>query len=169
MDPLRQKIRARYFNARFPDAPAVSEDPSAVIKAARYYFEDGNTRMAIELLEYAAASMPREELYWLARLEIHFLTDNAKAYVATAHLFREHFPMSPSWPEVSRLGRRIAPAYALFATGQAAIPEVGDQFGAWPEVPNWIEAPWDLTGEVLAVELRGRLIGNSGALPRRPQ
>jgi hypothetical protein len=159
LDPLQQKIRARYFSARFPDAPSTLDDPSAIIKAARLYFEDGRVGTAIELLAHAAESAPREEGYWLAMLEIRFLANNAKSFVDGARRFRKRFPMSESWPAVSRLGRRVAPQEPLFAADQADAPEADGHYGAWPEAPNWIEAPWDLTSEVLAVELRGRILG----------
>ena len=44
---------------------------------------------------------------------------------------------------------------ALLAAGTASADE---RYGAWPEIANWIEAPWDLTSEVLAAELRSRLL-----------
>jgi hypothetical protein len=167
LDPLQQKIRARYFSARFPDAPSTLEDPSAIIKAARLYFEDGRVGTAIELLAHAAESAPREEAYWLAMLEIRFLSNNARSFVDGARRFRRRFPISESWPAVSRLGRRVAPHEPLFAADQADAPEDDGHYGAWPEVPNWIEAPWDLTSEVLAVELRGRILGTSHHRPRQ--
>jgi hypothetical protein len=147
-ESMRQRIRERYFRARFPDAPlpvAGTDDPSALIKSARLYFEDGDTARAIELLEQAGELMPRTERTQLAKLEIHFLRGDA-------------------WPEVARLGRRLSPHEPLFALVGPAESDAHDHYGAWPETPNWIEAPWDLTSEVLIVELRGRILGPEPAV-----
>jgi hypothetical protein len=48
-----------------------------------------------------------------------------------------------------RLGRALAPEETLFGGAQN---DRGDHYGPWPDTPNWILAPWDLTSEVLAAE-----------------
>jgi hypothetical protein len=167
---VRVRIRERYFKTRFPDVPVPSpgsSDCSAIVKAARLYFEDGDTGRAVELLRLSSEMMPRVERILLAKLEIHYLDHNETAFTETARTFAERFPGSSEWPAVARLGWRLAPNEALFANARPAKVARDEQYGAWPEVPNWIEAPWDLTGEVLAVELRGRILatGRSGGTP----
>lgn len=157
IDFVAHRIRERYFRARFPEVEPPSSpanaDPGAVIRAARLYFEDGDIERAAELLQLAAEILPREDRLLLAKLEIHFLALDASSFAATARLFEGRFPTSPDLPRVHRLGQRLQ-AEAQPAGGAVA----DDRYGAWPEIANWIEAPWDLTSEVLAVELRGRLL-----------
>jgi hypothetical protein len=163
-DHVRARIRERYFRSRFPDVPLPapgSKDASAIVKAARLYFEDGDTARAVELLRQASDMLTRVEGILLAKLEIHYLDHNEAAFTETARIFAERFPGSSEWPAVARLGWRLAPSEALFANARPAKVARDDQYGAWPEVPNWIEAPWDLTGEVLAVELRSRILAAS--------
>lgn len=164
-DPAAERIRERYFTVRFPGAPSLRPDtaPASLVKSARLYFEDGDSLRAVELLECASQALPAEPSLWLARLEILFLSRRGEAFVAAARRFRESFPQSPQWSEVERLGWRLAPQERLFAAGRPQGASGDEHFGAWPEAPNWIEAPWDLTGEVLAVELRGRVLGTATA------
>ena len=161
-DHVRARIREHYFRSRFPDVPLPtpgSNDATAIVKAARLYFEDGDTARAVELLRQTADLLPRLERILLAKLELHYLDHNEIAFTETARIFAERFPSSTEWPSVARLGWRLAPSEALFANARPAKVARDDQYGAWPEVPNWIDAPWDLTGEVLAVEMRGRILG----------
>jgi hypothetical protein len=134
-------------------------DPSAFVEVARLYFDDDDVDRAVELLQYAAYALPGDERPWLARMEILFLRKEGHAFVAAARRFLEEFPKSSHWSEVVRLGWRLAPKELLFAAGRPEHRPSDAHYGAWPEVPNWIEAPWDLTSEVKAVELRGRILG----------
>lgn len=170
-DPMRSRIRDRYIAVRFPGLPSGvhAQDPSTFVKVARLYFEDDDAERSIELLQYATDVLPAEEKLWLARLEILFLRRQADAFVTVARQFHERFPHSGAWGEVARLGYRFAPREMLFAAGRPSDQPMDAHYGAWPESPNWIEAPWDLTGEVLAVELRGRILGTAGAASRRLQ
>jgi hypothetical protein len=42
-------------------------------------------------------------------------------------------------------------------------PRDHDHYGPWPHLPNWIQAPWDLTGEVIAADFHRAM---ARALPR---
>lgn len=169
-DPLRARIRERYFAVRFPGAPAgaAAKEPSEFIKVARLYFEDDDAERAVELLQYAVEALPGEERLWLARLEILFLARRADAFVELAREFQKRFPDTKAWPQVARLGFLLAPKEMVFSAGRPTGQSVDEHYGAWPESPNWIEAPWDLTGEVLAVELRGRILGTARPVVRAP-
>jgi hypothetical protein len=149
----RAKIRGRYLAARFPGVTRSAADlleTKRIIQAARLYFEERKSDRAIELLDLAIAQCPADESLPLARLEIAFLTQDATLYVALAAAFRSAHPSSPQWGEVARLGRAIAPEEAAFGT--AGGPRATDHYGPWPDMPNWIQAPWDLTAEVRATE-----------------
>ncbi len=161
--PGSARIRERYCAIRFPGGPALAADAdvSGLIKVARLYFEDGDSPRAVELLDCAAAVLPGEERLRLAALEILFLARDGEAFVAAARAFRDRFPGSGRWADIERLGWRFAPRERLFAGGRPQDKAADAHFGAWPESPNWIEAPWDLTCEVLAVELRGRVLGTA--------
>jgi hypothetical protein len=56
---------------------------------------------------------------------------------------------------VHRLGNALVPDDSLFNANGG--PRAHDQYGPWPDLPNWIQAPWDLTAEVLAAEFHGAL------------
>ena len=152
-DARCRRIRDRYIGARFPGVARCAadlENPDRVIKAARLFFEDGQSEAALELLDVAIEQDSRAEPLWLAQLEILFLGRNAPRYVETARAFRAMHPMSESWSEVARLGRALAPGEGIF--GPASGPREHEHYGPWPDLPNWIQANWDLTAEVVAAD-----------------
>ena len=149
----RGRIRDRYLAARFPGVARTAADlleTERIIVAARLYFEERKSDRALELLGLAAAQCPADESLPLAQLEIAFLAQEPALYVALASSFHAAHPASTQWSEVARLGRAIAPEDALF--GGADAPRDTDHYGPWPDMPNWIQAPWDLTAEVRATE-----------------
>ena len=152
-DARCRRIRDRYIGARFPGVARSSADlesPSRVVKAARLYFEDGQADTALELLDIAIEQDSRAEALWLAQLEILFLGRNAPRFVETARAFRAMHPASEAWNEVARLGRALTPKESLF--GPSSGPRDHDHYGPWPDLPNWIQANWDLTAEVVAAD-----------------
>ena len=152
-DARRAKLRDRYLAARFPGVARTAADlkeTERVIQAARLYFEERKLDRAIELLSLAIAQCPGDEALALARLEITFLMRSAALYVELAGDFRSAHAASKQWDEVSRLGRALAPGEAIF--GAADGPRATDHYGPWPDMPNWMQAPWDLTAEVRATE-----------------
>ncbi len=149
----RAKLRDRYLAARFPGVARTVADlteTERVIQSARLYFEDRRLDRAIELLSLAIRQCPGEPALALARLEITFLMRSAALYVEWAGDFRTAYPTSSQWGEVARLGRALAPGEAIF--GATAGERNIDHYGPWPDMPNWINAPWDLTAEVRATE-----------------
>lgn len=158
----RRKIRDRYLAVRFPGAPHTTEelrDSATVIKAARLYFEDEDIERACELLECAADVNANDETPWLAHLEILYLKRKAVPFAALARRFHEHFPNSGRWPEILRLGLRLAPDDALFHSARPREADIDEHYGAWPQVQNWIQAPFDLTGDVLQAEFHAKMRG----------
>jgi hypothetical protein len=152
-DAQRAKMRGRYLAARFPGVARNAADlleTERIIHAARLYFEDNKSDRAIELLDLAITQCPGDLSLYLARLEIAFLVRDAVLYVALAGAFRAAHASSPQWAEVARLGRAIAPQEAMFGASEG--PRDTDHYGPWPDMPNWIQAPWDLTAEVRATE-----------------
>jgi len=165
---LRRKIRERYLNVRFPGTPhaeADLRDTVGIVKRARLYFEDGDVDRAAELLQFAGDLEPGEEARALALLEILYLARRARAYGEAAREHRERFPESDQWSEIARLGARLLPGDPLFMGVAAAKSEPGDHYGAWPQTRNWIQAPFDLTGDVLAAEFHAKLRGGGAAAP----
>jgi hypothetical protein len=153
-DAKRRKIRDRYISTRFPGVAQCSSDLESaerVIKAARLYFEEERNDESLELLELAIEECPRETSLWLARLEILFLVRDAVGYVQTAREFRAAHPADEeSWAEICRLGRALAPDETVFGTRRG--PREHEHYGPWPHTPNWIQAPWDLTSEIVAAD-----------------
>ena len=164
LEPRRRKIRDRYISARFPGVVRSVADlasSSRVVKAARLYFEEDDIETALELLQLAIEEAPADSATWLARLELLFLARDAERFVQAAQAFAAAHPNHDAWAEVTRLGRAIAPDEALF--GALSGPRDHDHYGPWPHLPNWIQAPWDLTGEIVAADFH-RAMGR--ALPR---
>ena len=154
-DARNRRIRDRYIGARFPGvARGVSdlENSERVVKSARLYFEDAQLDSALELLDMAIEQNSRAQALWLAQLEILFLAREASRFVECARAFRALHPASEQWAEICRLGQAIAPRESLF--GDKSGPRNHDHYGPWPDLPNWIQANWDLTAECLAADFR---------------
>ena len=150
-DNRARRIRDRYISARFPGVARSASDLESVdrvVKCARLYFEDGQVAAALELLDMAIEQDSRAEALWLAELEILYLARDAARFVECARAFRALHAGSEQWAEVARLGRAIAPAETLFGAKEG--PREHEHYGPWPDLPNWIQANWDLTAEVLA-------------------
>lgn len=150
---LRSKIRDRYIAARFAGIAKCSADLrnfERTIKAARLIFEEDRGERALELLALAIEEDPACEPTRLAQLELAFLLHDASLFGEAAREFRQLNPQSPAWGEVARLGRTLAPDVELFGPSQA--PGAHEHYGAWPEMPNWLHASWDLTPEVRATD-----------------
>jgi len=146
---LEEKIRSRYIGLRFPGiSRAGLSDSERVIQAARLFFEEEQPDKALELLDLAIEERSTEEGLRLAQIEIAFLERDARRYCALARELRRALPEVAAWPEVARLGRLIAPGEAMF--GGEEPERVNEHYGPWPDMPNWIHAPWDLTAEVHA-------------------
>ncbi|HUP98688.1 MAG TPA: hypothetical protein VM073_12130 [Usitatibacter sp.] len=158
LDVRRRRIRDRYIAARFPGVARKAADlaqAGAVIKAARLHFEEEETHLALELLELAAEEAPEQESLWLARLEILYLLRDREKFVTVARAFHAAHRASPEWPEVERLGRALAPGEPFF--GAHIGPRAHEHYGPWPHLPNWIDAPWDLTAEIVAADFHRAL------------
>jgi hypothetical protein len=167
-ESLRGRLRDRYIAARFPGFFRSGADlahTDAVIRAARLYFEEERSDLAQELLTLAVDLEPLNESPRLAQLEIAYLTRSRGRFIALAKALREALPQNAHWDEVARLGRALAPQEPLFAAGAGSRPH--DHYGPWPDLPNWIQASWDLTGEVLAADFRRAVMRN--AQPSSPQ
>ena len=165
MEARRRKLRDRYVAARFPGVArcgADLADAATVIEEARLRFEDGGKDLAFELLQLAIEESPGDASIALARLELRFLARDAAAFVADARAFVAANPGHESWQEVCRLGRALVPGEPLF--GAATGARAHEHYGPWPHLPNWIQAPWDLTAEVCAADFH-RALAN---LPEAP-
>lgn len=161
-EELRSRLRDRYIAARFPgiaEGVADLERIDNVIRGARLCFEEERYDQADELLEMAIERSPGAEPLRLARIEIAFLRREAARFVALARELRREVPDSRNWSEVARLGRAIAPAEPLFEAGPGTRPH--ENYGPWPDMPNWIQASWDLTAEVLAGDFRRAILRGS--------
>lgn len=168
-EPRRRKIRDRYVSARFPGITRSSnelQDADAVVKSARLLFEEEQPELALELLELSIEEAPQESALWLARLEILFLLRDREGFVATARAFHDSHRFHEAWPEVERLGRAIAPGEALF--GATSGPRDHEHYGPWPHLPNWIQAPWDLTAEVVAADFHRAVTRMTARLSSAP-
>ena len=167
-EAMRRTIRDRYLAVRFPGAPHTDEalrDCAGVIKSARLYFEDGDLDRACELLDFATDANATDEAPWLAHLEILFLKRNAAAFTRLAKRFRARFPDSGRWKEILHLGLRLDSDEPLYRESRPHAADIDEHYGAWPQVQNWIQAPFDLTGDVLAAEFHAKMRGGDVSAP----
>jgi len=167
-EAMRSRIRERYLAVRFPGAPHSDlelRDIPNVIKSARLYFEDGDIDRACELLECAQDVNAADEAPWLAHLEILYLKRKGAPFTALAKRFHERFPQSGRWAEILRLGLRLDPEEPLYRLAHPHEASVDEHYGAWPQVQNWIQAPFDLTGDVLAAEFHAKMRGGEVSAP----
>jgi hypothetical protein len=152
-EQLCTKLRDRYIAARFPGmfrGTADLREADHVIKVARLYFEEDKLDRAQELLELAIGLSPSAKLLRLAQLEIAFLGRDSTVFTTLARAFHAAHPDGPEWADVSRLGRAIAPGEELFGANPGERSH--EHYGPWPDMPNWIQASWDLTSEVLGAD-----------------
>ncbi len=159
LDGKCQRILDRYIGARFKGVAAHAEDlldSPRIIKAARLLFEDGRGDRAVELLALAQEVNPAESSTALAQLELLFLERDAAGYVRAAKRFARSRPASDHWPEISELARGLGVADEAFAD-RGMRKSNFPRYGPWPGLPNWIQGPWDLTGEVTLAELHFRM------------
>lgn len=159
LNSLQLRLRDRYISVRFPGVAKSSQDLEAsgqVVKAARLYFEDDQPRRAVELLELAIEQHPEEEALWLALIEILFLVRMRNDFCKVAARYKVQHPESNQWAEVARLGAVIAGDNLMFRAA-AGSPRAHEHYGPWPDLPNWIQAPWDLTAEVSAADFHARM------------
>ena len=161
--PLAARIRDRYISARFPGVFRGSADLleiEYVIKAARHCFEEGKFDRAHEIFALAIEQSPGERLLRLAQLEVAFLERDGPLFTTLARDLRTSFPDITEWDDVARLGRAIAPRETLF--GADPGDHTHAQYGPWPEMPNWIQASWDLTAEVLGADFHRAMANRAG-------
>lgn len=158
-DATRQRILERYIGARFTGVAARGEDfldTPRIVKSARLFFEDGQIERAVELLKLAIDVNPSAEASWLAMLEILFLATDRAGFQRAARRFASNHPRSACWPQVRQLGRKLGVDDAVITQGMAHM-ERHPNYGPWQGLPNWIQAPWDLTGDASLAELHARL------------
>jgi hypothetical protein len=151
--PAPPSVRDNYIADRFPGVAQSGgdlEQIALVIGSARLYFDEGKTDRALELLDLAIQQCPFDEPLRLARLEIAFLLRDAALYTDLAEEFHRIRGAGLAWTEVARLGRVVAPLATIFGAKQGA--RAHEHYGPWPHTPNWLNASWDLTPEVLAVD-----------------
>jgi hypothetical protein len=158
-DATRRRIRDRYISVRFAGVARGARDldnPARVVKAARLAFEEHDAEAALELLALAIDQNAGEPELRLAELEIAWLARQRARFVAAAREFHALFARSPEWPEIVRLGRRLAPAEPLFARA-SVVPDGTDH-----EAPGWTASPWDATRGLDAAEFhRSMMQGTS--------
>jgi hypothetical protein len=152
-DRHRAHLRDRYIAARFPGVFRKEADLAVteyVIKVARHLLEEGNFGLAAELFALAIPLSPDKLALRLAQIEIAFLARDRGLFISLARSLRAAHPEAVEWKDVVRLGWTLAPDEELFAGHKPLRAE--EHYGPWPEMPNWIQASWDLTYEVLAAE-----------------
>ena len=167
-EELRSKLRDRYIAIRFPGVARSSSDlrdAARVIKGVRLYFGEQKLARAEELLDLAIGQAGSPKLLRLARLELAYLRRDAAAFTAFARDFRGAHPDALEWLEITRLGRALTPDEAsLFGDAQGARAQ--DSYGPWPDMPNWLQASWDLTSEVLGADFHREM--NDPRTPELP-
>src|SRR5436853_32079 len=67
-------------------------DTDTVIEAARHWFEERRTALALEILQLAAEECPQDPAPKLAALEFRFLMGDRAAFIAAARAFDAAHP-----------------------------------------------------------------------------
>jgi hypothetical protein len=168
------ELRRRYIEERFPEIQSrtiVLDDPASVVKGARLFYEDGGLTRAVELLQFVIEERPAEVRPWLALFEIFRLERLPGEFAHLAERFREHHGKGPYWRKVQYFGREIDPGNALYReeplnTLETIGPREAKRLAAGsdafdPIAENWLEAPMDFENEVLANELRMKLMAGA--------
>ena len=174
------ELKRRYIEERFPEIQNGTirlEEPASVIKAARLFYEDGALPRSVELLQFVIEERPDEVRPWLALFEIFRLERLTGEFSALAQRFRERHGKTPHWRKVQYFGREIDPGNALYREEPlntletigpreakrlaAGLASVGATHAFDPVAENWLEAPMDFENEVLANELRLKLMAQA--------
>jgi hypothetical protein len=174
------ELRRRYIEERFPEIQnrtVVLEDPASVIKGARLFYEDGALPRAVELLQFAIEDKPAEVRPWLALFEIFRLERLTGQFAELAGRFRDQHGQSEHWRKVQFFGREIDPGNALYReapinTLETIGPREAKRLAAGlssvvaganfdPIAENWLNAPMDFENEVLANEMRMKLMAEA--------
>ncbi len=159
--------RLRYMEERYAEIANASisvNDADSIIDAARLYYEEGQVQKAIELLTYALEERPAQLRFWLALIEIYRLERMTPEFCILAAKFRDLHSGADVWAKVQHIGRDLDPSNPLFAAalGRLGLP---DEREFDPMSENWLNAPMDLTSDVLMVELRSSLLDEHGVEP----
>ena len=166
--------RRRYIEERFPEVASGAialDDAASVVKAARLFYEDGALARAVELLQLAIERKPEEVKTWLALFEIFRLERLSGEFAELARRFKEQHGSSDYWRKVQYFGREIDPGNKLFqderitnfeTIGPAAAKRMAADANIDPITENWLNAPMDFENEVLANELRNKLMTQAG-------
>ena len=174
------ELRRRYIEERFPEIQnrtIVLEDAASVVKGARLFYEDGALPRAVELLQFVIEDKPSDLRPWLALFEIFRLERLTGEFAELARRFREHHGKGDYWRKVQFFGREIDPANALYREAQvntletigpreakrlaAGLSSVAVAANFDPIAENWLNAPMDFENEVLANELRMKLMAEA--------
>jgi hypothetical protein len=172
-----RELRRRYIEERFPEIEnrsIVLGDPASVVKGARLFYQDGAMPRAVELLQYVIEEKPEEVRPWLALFEIFRLERLTGEYAQLAERFRQHHGKGENWRKVQFFGRENDPGNSLYREEPlntletigprearrlaAGLSSVGSSGTFDPITENWLEAPMDFENEVLANELRMKLM-----------
>ncbi len=130
-DLARKRLRERYIAIQFPDYLAVRDDSSSVIRLARELHDDGERRLASEVLILATQDHPQDKSFVLALLELAYLSDDAELFCAVATYFRDTFPKALENNVINTLGRHIAPRHAAFVSSGKSTQ------GSPYTIPGW--------------------------------
>ena len=167
-------LRRRYIEERFPEIVARTielEEPDSIVKGARLFYEDGALPRAVELLQFAIEEKPDELKRWLALFEIFRLERLTGEFAELASRFRDYHGMSAYWTKVQHFGREIDPSNPLYqeesfndieTIGMPAAAKKMQALAFDPLAENWLNAPMDFSSEVLATQLRAKLMASAG-------
>ena len=167
-------LRRRYIEERFPEIVAHTielEESDSIVKGARLFYEDGAVPRAVELLQFAIEEKPGEIKRWLALFEIFRLEHLTGEFAELASRFQEYHGNSEYWAKVRYFGREVDPSNALYreealddieTIGLSSTAKKMQALVFDPLAENWLNAPMDFSSEVLATQLRAKLMASAG-------
>ncbi|MBL8517186.1 MAG: hypothetical protein JNM76_09470 [Betaproteobacteria bacterium] len=131
-DLHRSRLRQRYLESQFPDYAALKARGAAsaeIIALANSLYEDGEKRIAAELLTVALQDHPQDKSLWLALAELYYLEADAAQFAALFEAFFAAFSDAAERTELRRLGARLDPMNALFREASPTRHET---------IPGWL-------------------------------
>lgn len=158
----RKRLRERYLAVQFPDFIAARGRPEAVVRLARELFDEGERRLAIEVLTLGIQENPKTRAFVLALLELAYLAEDAALFSAAADFFHREFPGAPEHAQVLGMGALVAPRSPTFfgrardKDGKERKPDEGARY----RIPGWSLLGSPTTDDAASMDFRDQLLAS---------
>ncbi|MBL8511092.1 MAG: hypothetical protein JNM52_05555 [Betaproteobacteria bacterium] len=111
-NPNRQRLRERYIATRFaqfPNPRSALRHTEEVQRWALQLQDDGESALAVELLQLALEEDPSQQPLWLHLLELVFLDGDTATFISLVDAYRQRFGNDPANTAIDAMGHDLAP------------------------------------------------------------